>query len=128
MGSPLLTSPTWSSRSSSLLSPPSPGLPSSFLDMDTVLALSTRYPPWPSRPSLTRPPPMSLWKLRLLLTQSFWRSRRLNTTLIPWYLVLTYHHTPAVYGYGLHGGIIAAPTVEVKEVELPKIELPTSYA
>ena len=47
-------------------------------------------------------------------------------TLVPG--PVTYHHTPAVYGYGLHGGILAAPTVEVKEVELPKIELPTTYA
>merc|ERR1712180_132800 len=38
-------------------------------------------------------------------------------TLVPG--PVTYHHTPAVYGYGLHGGILAAPTVEVKEVELP---------
>merc|ERR1712105_199127 len=47
-------------------------------------------------------------------------------TLVPG--PVTYHHTPAVYGYGLHGGIVAAPAVEVKEVELPKIELPTTYA
>merc|ERR1712200_320740 len=47
-------------------------------------------------------------------------------TLVPG--PVTYPHPPAVYGYGLHGGIVAAPAVEVKEVELPKIELPTTYA
>lgn len=45
-------------------------------------------------------------------------------TLVPG--PVQYHHTPAVYGYGLHGGLIAAPAVET--VELPKIELPSVYA
>lgn len=48
-------------------------------------------------------------------------------TLVPG--PVKYVHTPAVYGYGLHGGIIAAPAVaEAEPVELPKIELPTTYA
>jgi len=48
-------------------------------------------------------------------------------TLVPG--PVKYVHAPAVYGYGLHGGIIAAPAVSAAEpVELPKIELPTTYA
>jgi len=48
-------------------------------------------------------------------------------TLVPG--PVQYTHTPAVYGYGLHGGIIAAPAIaKAEEIELPKVELPAPLA
>jgi hypothetical protein len=48
-------------------------------------------------------------------------------TLVPG--PVKYVHTPAVYGYGLHGGLLAAPAIAAAEpVQLPTIELPTTYA
>ena len=49
-------------------------------------------------------------------------------TLVPG--PVNYVHTPAVYGYGLHGGLLAAPAIAAaaEPVELPAIELPTTYA
>merc|ERR1739844_11509 len=44
---------------------------------------------------------------------------------------VNYVHTPAVYGYGLHGGLLAAPAIAAaaaEPIELPDIELPTTYA
>merc|ERR1711981_19783 len=44
-------------------------------------------------------------------------------TLVPG--PVNYVRTPAVYGYGLHGGLLAAAA---EPIELPDIELPTTYA
>merc|ERR1719463_351624 len=47
-------------------------------------------------------------------------------TLVPG--PVNYVHTPAVYGYGLHGAIAPAIAAAAEPVELPAIELPTTYA